>query len=304
MSADPLPSSPPVTTPLDVRSGTVIHTDPYEILGFRVRVGATGRVAHRAVQAILGGFGPLDAEPTSTGPLYELVHTSGTWQVRIEGVVVHTDGDLERALGTLEWQVTTAALGRRDDFVQLHGASLCAPTEAAGVLLIGQSGQGKTTLALALALRGFVPFGDDIALLEPNRLELHPLQRAFHTDEKTWRLLEPLAGGAVGPRGADIAGYFSPPQWASRPVAVRWVLCLDLQPERSPRLVPLAPADAAARILAQTLNLPRVPRLALAACAQLTARAGCYRFVTGDLSASIALVQQLVTTAGSLHVRD
>lgn len=274
----------------------------YDLLGYRAAVGVEQPDARAAVRSILRGFGPVDLDPDF--PRYDLADTARGWQVRVDGAVVQPDADFAIALGALEWHLVTAALGHRDDLFHLHGASLCAPLQRAGIVLVGASGKGKTTLTLGLMLRGFVPFGDDIALIDPETLELQTLRRAFHVAEDTSRLLEPLAGGEVRWDTDGPADYLSPPQWAERAAPVRWLLFVDYRPGHSPQLVPLSPAESATAILTQTLSLTSAPRLALATCGRLTERVACYRFITGDLAASVAILERLVATPPPVSGRD
>jgi hypothetical protein len=77
---------------------------------------------------------------------------------------------------------------------------------------------------------------------------------------------------------------------------VRWVLFPDYRPGRTPELVRLAPAEAAAALLAHTTSLARTPRLALPTVTHLIERAACYRFLGGDLAASVAAIERLVAS--------
>jgi hypothetical protein len=273
-----------------------VVVEHYDVLGYRAAVGVSAGEARAAVRTILRGFGPVAPAPGPDLPGYELAPTPAGWQVRAGGEVVHAGADFLVALATLEWHIVTAALMHRDDLFHLHAAGLCLPTRRAGLLLAGDSGNGKTTLALGLMLRGFSPFGDDVAVLDPQSLELHPLRRAFHTDQQTWEIVGSLVAGPL--RGDDDAppGYFIPPQWAERPVPVRWVLFPDYWPGRTPQLVRLAPAEAAAALLAHTTSLARTPRLALPTVTHLIERAACYRFLGGDLPASVAAIERLVAS--------
>ena len=275
-----------------------IEYDVYDVLGLRALVGGTPPEASQAIRSILHAFGPVRAGLSSGLPRYELVRTGIQWEVRVDGSAIQIDNDLSAAVSVVESHLITHALTSRDDLFHLHGASLCAPAQRGGVVLIGESGLGKTTLALALMLRGFAPYGDDVVLLDPETLELRALGRPFHVSEETWRLIEALAGCSVRRDPTMPPGFYSPPRWASSPAPVRWLLLIDFRPEQPSRLEPLSPAAAAAGILAHTLNLSRVPGLTLPVCARLTERAVCYRFVTGDLAASVALVEKLVS--GSL----
>ncbi len=226
---------------------------------------------------------------------YDVATTpTGGWTVTVDETVASISDSLSTALGFLEWRMVSAALDHRRELFHLHGGALCAPTRRAGLVLAGDSGSGKTTLTLSLMLRGFVPFGDDVALIDPQTLELQVLRRAFHTNEGTWRLVAPLTAGAIGAHEDGPEGYFSPPQWAERPVPVRWLFFLDYRPGQEPKLVRLTPPEAAAGILGNTVSLASNSRLALRAAARLTEHAACYRLQTGHLAATVDMVQQLV----------
>jgi hypothetical protein len=276
--------------------------DGYDVLGYRAAVGATGFEAQAAVRSILRGFGPVDVGPGLHLPRYEITTEGKGWQLRVDGSVVQEDADFLSALGALEWYVVAAALSHRNDLFQLHSAALCLPTQRAGIVLVGDSGSGKTTLALALMLRGFVPFSDDVALIDPETLELQPLRRAFHVSDDTRRLVKPLTFGLLG-SDDDPHGYFSPVQWAGQSAPERWLLFVEHHPEREPQLVPLAAPEAATAILAQALNLSKAPRLALAVAARLVERCSICRFLTSDIEASVAVLQQHVTTSAGMSVQ-
>jgi hypothetical protein len=274
----------------------VVPIAGYDLLGYRAAVGAAPEQASRAVRSILRGFGPVDVGHGLDLPRYELVETAEGWVVRVNGEVVHTDTSFDPALSALEWHLVSTALGRQVELFHMHAAALCVPTQRAGILLAGNSGNGKTTLTLGLMLRGFVPFGDDVALLDPQTLELQPLRRAFHFDAQSIRVLEPLAGGVIRWDDTEQPGYFSPPQWATTRVPVRWVLFPEYQAGQRPELIPVSPSEAATAILTQTLSLARAPRLALSTATRLMKHADCFRFLTGDLEESVRVVQQLVAT--------
>ncbi len=276
-------------------SDRIFSRQCYDVLGYRVAIGVSSVEADAAVRVALCGFGPIAVTPGPSLPRYDLVATPTNWQVRVDGAVIHTGDDFLSALRTLESRVVRAALDRRDDMFQLHGAALCLPTERVGLVLAGDSGCGKTTLAMGLMLRGFIPFSDDVALVEPATLELRALRRAFHINDEVWSRLEALGQSAPPPCDGPV-GYFSPPQWAERPVPVRWVLFPQYVPDQPPELTPLAASEAATAILRHSISLSRAARVALGTMARLIERAGCYRLDVGNLAASVALVHRLVTS--------
>lgn len=265
----------------------------YDVLGHRAIVAAAPGHPDEAVSGVLGAWLVADADPVADEPRYELIEGNTGWLVRLDEAVLTTTVDFQSALASLEYQLFVAALEKRDDLVHLHGAALCAPTRRAALVVAGDSGTGKTTLTLALMLRGLVPFGDDVTLIAPATLEVRAVRRAFHVDDRSWQLLEQLAGWPVR-REDGAQGYFSPPQWASRDAVIEWILFPEFRPGQPPQLVPVSPAEAAAKILGNCLSIKRASRLALGTTARLVERVPCYRFLVGDLGASVATVLQMV----------
>ena len=268
--------------------------DCFEVAGYRAAVGSSSELVRTALRSILQGFDRVPDVAAGGLPRFALEPAAGEWQVVVDDEVVHQGGDFPSALGMLEFHLVNKALDSTQNFFHIHGAALCAPTRRTGVIIAADSGVGKTTLALGLMLRGFTPFSDDIARIEPETLHLRHLPRAFHIAAETWPLLDRLAGGRIRSESDAPPGYFSPTQWAHTPVPVRWVLFLERIPGRTPRLLPMQPAEAAAAIIEHTGTLARSPRLALATTSRLVAEAHCRRFVVDDLERAVATVQELV----------
>lgn len=294
MSIEPVEETTADARPAD---RPVVAADRFDLVGYQAAITAEPDTVRAAVRSILRGFGPSEDVSGPPAATYNVAPAEGGgWTIDVDGTIVNISDKLETALGFLEWRLVTDALSQRQDLLHVHGGALCLPTRRAGIVLAGDSGSGKTTLTQGLMLRGFTPFGDDVALIDPVSLELQVLRRAFHVTEKTWRLLAPLAGGAIGADQDGPPGYFSPPQWAEHRVPVRWVLFVRYRAGQEPLLVRLPQAEAAAGILSQAVSLASNPRVALPAVARLTSQAACYRFSTGDLAASVDVIQRLVAT--------
>jgi hypothetical protein len=143
-------------------------------------------------------------------------------------------------------------------------------------------------------LRGFGVFGDDVSLVEPRTLALQPFRRAFHIDLHTWDLLEPFLNARVRDGDPIVPGYFCPPQWAEQHVPVKWMIFPRYAPDQTPALEPMTLAESVGVMLACSTSLPRAPRLSLSTATRLAETTRCYRLRTGDLLASVALLQRLV----------
>jgi len=263
-----------------------------DLLGYCAYITIPDPAAYDAAAQVLGAFRPARAIPVDA-PHYTLTCDYGLWTVSRPGTRFATDGELTNGLLALEWQLVTDALAARSDLFHLHAAALATPDNGAGVLIVGDSGSGKTTLVLALMQRGFLPYSDDVALLDPSTLRLRPFPRAFHVREGTYALLDDGPGAPTWDEATMPHGFFLPPQYATASAPVRLVLFPTLRPGQPLELVPLGPGESAPLLLTQTLTLTESPTLALGTAARLTGAADCYRLFTGDLTATADRVAAL-----------
>ncbi len=175
-----------------------------------------------------------------------------------DGRVVAAYGDANQLLQQLEWHVVTAALEGTSAYASIHGAAFVRGTSA--VMLVAESGAGKTTITLGMMRRGWEPLSDDIVLIDAETLAIQPFPRCFHVDGATRELA--LDESLVEWPGA-IPGYARPLRWATsgvRPTAVllaeRCQTCFSRL-----RAVTLAEVAGALGVNAIRSGLPR-PQLA------------------------------------------
>ncbi len=265
-------------------------TTPYDVLGYRAVTHVEDGPGCAALSYVLAGFAVPSGAPAAE---YRLSLHLGGWMARIGEDVFHTSPDLASAVAALEWRIITDGLARRPELFQLHGAAVCLPLRRGALLLAGDSGSGKTTLTLGLMLAGFVPFSDDVTLLDGESLTVEPLRRAFHTSPDTWDVLSAIAGGKLAPDAGAPEGFFAPPQWATRPVPVRAILFPEYRAGQTTSMTRLSLADSATAILGNTISLSVSPRFALSTGVRLAEQVPCYRFPMGDLGTAVAHVQRL-----------
>lgn len=263
-------------------------TGVYDLLGYHVAVTASDDAVGRACRSVLASFAINGRGAEAAVQSYAVVRADDRWHIETEGRRLHSADDPHAAVAVLEWQLVTDALKRRPDLFHVHGAALAPPELDGAVVLAGATGVGKTTLTRALMDRGFLPFGDDVTLVDPISLSLQPFPRAFHLHES----------GGDTPDAADPDGlptYFQPPRWARFPLPVKLILFLVRTAEHEARAVPLGSADAASSLLRQSGSLAAAPAHALAIAVRLIAQAPCYRFELSSPEASAAVVEALCT---------
>lgn len=268
----------------------------YDFCGHRVAITVPDPTIRRMVGQIFAGFGPRQLEPPMPASVASVRRRNGRWHVEMDGHALYTGDEPSFALLALEWRLVTDLVARRYDRFHVHGATLCLPSRACSILIPGESGSGKTTLTLGLMARGFLPYADDVSLIDPTTLAPETLRRAFHIDARTRSLIARLQPAPEWDWDALPAGYFLPPRWADQPAPLRYVLFPSLQPDATPHLTALSIADAAMALLPYSTTLAQRPDLALATAARLTAHARTYRLVTGDVEATVRTIVDLVAT--------
>jgi hypothetical protein len=258
-------------------------TGLYDLLGYRVAVTVADPL-DSACRSVLANFAIDAPGGEAAAQSYSVIRADDRWHVEAGGLRMHSVADERAAIATLEWQLVSDALKHRPDLFHVHGAALAPPELDGAVVLAGAAGVGKTTLARALMDRGFLPFGDDVTLVDPLSLELQPFPRAFH-------LRTPGGDTPDSPRGS--LTYFQPLHWARSPLPVKLILFLSRGAEGEARAVLVGPAEAASSLLRHSGSLVAAPAHALSVAVRVIAQAPCYRFELGSPEASAALVEAL-----------
>jgi len=203
---------------------------------------------------------------------------------------------LRETLQELEYQVCQRVIDGSSTSVVLHGATVCGPRGSA--FIAGQSEAGKTTLALALAARGYAVMSDDIALLDPVSGALRAVPRCFHLDDRSRRLLR--RAGLRLPALAKQHGFVTPAdvnRQLMRDVAVRHIIALDSGRGSLPTLSPLPQAAMVASLSVEAGWANLSPARAISALSRMTGGAQCWKLRGGKLQPTTAKVAALLSHA-------
>jgi len=261
------------------------------LLDYPVAITAADPEGRAALQAILGRF--ADCAAPGERNRYELARDEHGWRVTARGAATASGMTLDDSLRTLEGLLVTDMLVSRPDRFHLHGAALLSPSGDSSLLLLGDSGSGKTTLALALMARGFLPYADDVIVMEQDWCPL-TFRRAFHINSSTRTLLDAMRQPPSWKLEGFPSGYFVPQIWAESKAPIRTILFPRLRPGSSPGAVHLSIPEAAVTLLPFSATLDRAPKVALSAASRLTAQARCYALTSGDLDATVDLIASLL----------
>lgn len=269
----------------------------YSLLGFDVEVVSDSAAFVELLDRFNAEFTAAPAgEPAVR---YEVFDYGGaTWELTFQDEELRWCDSLLAAVGHIEWHMTEQMMNWQTELVHLHGAVLGGP--AGSLLLPGASGIGKTTLALALTLRGLRLYADDVAFLRPDDRRPVPFPRTLHIHD------DALAGLVkLGWRNRPdehvgkylLASALRP--WPATPGPPLRLIVLPELDRRGPlALEPLTAAEAAAALLRVSRNLRRWPRYGLDLLPRLLTGIDCYRLRWNeDLAAAADLVAGLVMAA-------
>jgi tRNA A37 threonylcarbamoyladenosine biosynthesis protein TsaE len=211
------------------------------------------------------------------------------WTITSGGRAPHHCFAPDPLLRYIEWLATAQALSRTTSLVVFHAAVLVRNSVA--LLLVGQSGAGKTTVTTGLIQRGWLPLTDDIALISPASLRVAPFPRCFHVDSfAASTIKEP----ALFEEAGALAGYLRPVRWADDAVRVGCIveLARNLEAPTSAQLI--TQAEAAGALYGSAIRAGQPQReAARIAVAVATGAQSRWRVNNGGLHDTLDLLERL-----------
>lgn len=152
----------------------------------------------------------------------------------------------------LEYRLINEAIARARDRWALHAGAVAGPRGTC--LIVGESGAGKTSLALWLWSSGMALVTDDLCPIRQGDLAVERFPRALHMDcVYSPRLLERIP---TRPPGYP-ADYYPFPEAQGEPPPVTGLLVLERGAEgEAPRLDPLSQSEAAHHLLGAVIKAP------------------------------------------------
>jgi len=196
------------------------------------------------------------------------------------------------ALSWLDDQLTIGAQHRRQDLLFLHAAALLRNDRA--VLLLADSGGGKSTASWAAVHQGFALMSDELAPVRVEDATVLPHPRAVCLKTRPpgpW----PLPEGTIRTAG----GFHVPPELlplppAEGPAPIAALVFVSHRTDGSePRLTPIAPAEGAARLYAHSLNPLAHAGDGLDAVSALARKVPAFTLVSTDLPKTARLIASL-----------
>ena len=189
----------------------------------------------------------------------------------------------------MEQAIVVAVQERRPDLLFLHAAAL--ERDGGVILLVGESGHGKSTTAWGLLHHGFGYLSDELAPVDPKSLEVMPYPHALCLKRRPPPAY-PLPAAAFD-LGATmhVPVRAMPGRAPASPCALKAVVFVRHEPgARDPVLRPIGSADAAARLYVSTLNALAHPARGLDAVLRVATRSSCFSLQAAELARTCELV--------------
>lgn len=288
---------------------------------FSTRVFAAGRASfvvrcastdlRDTIENLFGDL-PTGDETADTAEMALTETPDGEWNIRFADEDRWTGQPADWCAAKLITDVSRLALDADPDRLHLHAAALAL--DGKGVLISAESGTGKTTLAVAMARRGWTYVSDEMVAFEVDDriargfakpLSLKPgghallpgvidaaVPLASRDDDEPWVHLRASSLAPAVDDHVEPAAIVILQRLADAPVDV----------ERLP--VALHPVDAVVALMSQTMDPGRFGPDAVTVLARLAARCRCVALAVGPIESSVAAVASAVESSpDALDVR-
>lgn len=281
--------------------------DYYRIAGVTIRVKSN---SEQAMQRIRGVFPRVLSVPPCPHPITYLVESGdgkgalqesryavrgGRGKLYCETVgMVHLIPFVERL-------VLFRVLEQLKHLFQIHAGAV--ERDGKALLLPAPSGSGKTLLVLGLVKRGFKFLSDDVALVEPDRAFLQPLPMSPVVKGYAFSLLRALdlsVGADVyrNPLNGEKLYYFDLADISSNPVgvpsSVRFIFFPSHNPTAESSLNPVSKAEAAARIIKNSLNFDASVTSRIDLVTRLVGKARCFDLRFKHMDEGLSMVEETI----------
>ena len=232
------------------------------------------------------------------------------WRKRVAvaegGVPLFKPCPLKEAFAYLEWGMNACIAWNAHHWLLLHAASL--EKEGRGVLFLGSTGIGKSTMAAALAAWGWRLLSDECGIVEMDSLRLLALARPICLKNEAIDLIKAWNPGAVFTvpekvRRKGLLCHMAPPAESVRRMeekAVPQALVFpDFQPGAVPRLSELSKPEAMRRAIACSFNYRELGRAGFDCLARLVDACECYELKYGDLEGGVRVAEDILERAAA-----
>lgn len=278
--------------------GAVVSTDDSSPIRLSYRLGGCPVVATFSsldlAERFRGVFRASETTRVEAPPSIAVQQRGREYTVRVEGEAPLVTMDFVRALEAYEWALTERLMAAVASDIHVHAGGAVGPH--GGMLALGRSGAGKSTIAFHWSRMGFRALGDDIVRID-GRGHAAPFPRIFKIPDRVASEAGIDVERTIGWR-ADCDEVWVEPAagWSdAAPVCLvahaRFVPGTDTTVEQLPRTALLA------ALMESVVPSGRAPRAAFETLADVAVRAEGYSVTYGRAEDAATMLAALAARA-------
>jgi HprK-related kinase A len=216
----------------------------------------------------------------------------------VDGRAVFDPFHRHQALAMFEWVMNWCLFSRPNQYLLLHAAVV--EIGGSALILSGEPGAGKSTLAASLAFRGWRLFSDEVGMVRPGTRALLPLPRPVGLKNESIEIVRRDAPSAViGPsivetRKGTVA-HMRPPAGsvarAGETAEPRWIVFPRFTAGALPEARPLSRADALLRLGGESFNYSVLGATGFHTLADVVDGCTCFEVRYGSLEDALAAIE-------------
>ena len=277
---------------------------PIAVGPFSVRFSSTVPDLTQRWDELFAGFD--DAEPDGDPLDIRVVTNEGTLLSTINGAAVLVDSDPREHELALSREINQRKLDAEPQRIHVHSAAVAQGEQA--VILVGRSGDGKSTLTARLAQRGWDYVTDEQVTFDDDDELVMPYPRPLTLRRGSWHLFPGIGDGlgATSPRRVETSIRELGGRYATRPVRPAVLL--------GPRYVPatvthelsplLTAAEAVLLVESCCLDLERTGTRGMSALIRLACSVPAYQLIFSDVDQAALLVGDALASGASFRPRS
>jgi HprK-related kinase A len=223
----------------------------------------------------------------------------------VDGRAVFDPFRRDQALPMFEWVMNWCFFTRPNQYLLLHAAVL--ERGGRGLILSGQPGAGKSTLAAALTFEGWRLFSDELAVIPPGRRVLLPLPRPIGLKNESIDIIRrEFPAAVIGPstvetRKGTVAHVRPPAESLARadePAVPAWIVFPTFDAGiRQAEVRPVSRAEALLRLADQAFNYSLLGVSGFETLADVVDGCACFDIRYGSLDDARACVVHVAASA-------
>jgi hypothetical protein len=299
--------------PIDLNMLDWASYDCYDFLGCRVALGSNSIEFTTHIRRLLRSFPAIDGEqPDLTfsfvlAPSSDQASSQPLHCVYRNGEQLGCASDYWQLFRLMEWQLDIFLSETVRNYLLLHAGVVAY--QGNGLIFPASSGNGKSSLTLALLLQNYRYLSDELAVIDPATGELSAFPKPFSLKNPRlfpqvtyspdiWLGLEPsvlseISGNAAKPVWYIHADDLKPHITYQGTVPIRYIIFPKYEPASSPQLEPLTAGQAMRQLLDHCVNFTMLGQGGLSLLARLVAEAQCFALTVNGPEATTKLITQL-----------